>query len=91
VTKFVIGAIGEYDMITTPRMSAMIATRNYLSGWSEENEAEVLNEMLSTTSNDLRLAADIIDEALANEHRAIVGGQEQLSTLGYEPKTIIKI
>ena len=91
VTKFVIGAYGEYDMITTPRMAAMIATRNYLSGWSESDEARVLHEMLSVKTDDLRLAADIIDEALKNEKRAIVGGQEQLSTLGYKPKTIIKI
>ena len=91
VTKFVIGAYGEYDMITTPRMAAMIATRNYLSGWSESDEARVLHEMLSVKTDDLHLAADIIDEALKNEKRAIVGGQEQLSTLGYEPKTIIKI
>ena len=91
VTKFVIGAYGEYDMITTPRMAAMIATRNYLSGWSESDEAKVLCEMLSVKTSDLRLAADIIDEALKNEKRAIVGGQEQLATLGYEPKRIIKI
>ena len=91
VTKFVIGAYGEYDMITTPRMAAMIVTRNYLSGWSENDEARVLQEMLSVKTSDLRLAADIIDEALSNERRAIVGGQEQLSALGYKPKTILKI
>jgi hypothetical protein len=47
--------------------------------------------MLSVKTSDLRLAADIIDEALSDERRAIVGGQEQLATLGYEPKRIIKI
>ena len=91
ITKFVIGAVGEYDVLTTPRVEILMATQNYLNGWSEEDEQKVLSRMLSVTSEDLRLAADIIDEVLSEEKRAIVGGREQLENLGFTPKQIIKI
>ena len=91
VTKFVIGSIGEYDPITTPRTLAMTATQHYLSGWSDEKEQAVIRQMLSVKTEDLYLAADIIDEVMANELRAIVGGREQLDSMGYTPKSVIKI
>jgi hypothetical protein len=47
--------------------------------------------MLSVRTEDLYLAADIIDEVMANELRAIVGGREQLDSMGYTPKSVIKI
>ena len=90
ITKFVIGAIGEYDLLTTPKVATQLATQNYLSGWTEEDEQKVINQMLSTKAPDLKLAADIIDEVMASEKRAIVGGREQLDSLGYTPKDIIK-
>ena len=91
ITKFIIGAIGEYDVLTTPKLSSMITTQHYLSGWSDEKEMEIVRQMLSVTSKDLYVAADIIDEVLRDEKRAIVGGREQLDNLGYNPKSIIKI
>ena len=34
---------------------------------------------------------DIIDEVMKDEKRAIVGGRDQLESLGYTPKKLIKI
>ena len=91
VTKFVIGSIGEYDALMTPRIAAQIATQHYLSGWSDQKEQEVIAQMLSVKTEDLYLAADIIDEVMKDEKRAIVGGRDQLESLGYTPKKLIKI
>ena len=91
ITKFVIGAFGEYDLIVTPRVASAIATADYLGGWTEQDEQKIKRDMLKTTSRDLHTVADIIDEALADARLAIVGSSEHLSSLPEEPKRIIKI
>ena len=91
ITKFIIGAFGEYDMILTPRVASAIATADYLSGWCEQDEKKIRQGMLSTTAKDLHIAADIIDEALSDARLAIVGSAEHLSSLPETPGKIIKI
>ena len=91
ITKFIIGAIGEYDTLITPRTAIAITTADYLSGWSKEDEAEVRADMLNMTADDLLTVADIIDEALADESVIIVGGKEQLDALDEKPGRIITI
>lgn len=91
ITKFIIGAVGEYDIITTPRVLAAISIRNYLNGHSPKDEEKIMKDMLAVTAEDLILAADIIDEVLSNGSIAIVGGSEHLKSLEREPEKIIKI
>jgi Zn-dependent M16 (insulinase) family peptidase len=81
LTKFIIGAIGEYDVLTTPRTSAMLATRSFISGWTAEDEDKVRRDMLTMRTEDLILCADIIDEALSDYSQAVVGGREHLDSL----------
>ena len=91
ITKFIIGAIGEYDTLITPRTATAIATADYLNGWSAEKEAEVRSQMLSMTAEDLLVVADIIDEVLSDAFTVIVGGAEHLDSLSEKPEKIIKI
>ena len=91
ITKFIIGAVGEYDSIITPRTAALICTTDYLSGWSGEEEARVRKQLLSVKCADLARAANIIEGAIQDERIAIVGGSEQLESLNYTPERIIKI
>lgn len=91
ITKFVIGAFGEYDMIMTPRVASAVATADYLGGWTESDEEKLKQDMLASTSADLRTVADIIDEVLSDPRLAIVGSTEHLSNLPTKPNKIIKI
>ena len=91
ITKFIIGAIGEYDTLITPRTATTIATADYFNGWTNEDEAKVRADMLKMTPDDLLTVADIIDEVLSDESIIIVGGQEHLDSLPEKPKRIIKI
>ena len=91
LTKFIIGAIGEYDTLLTPRTEFAIATRDYLNGWSTEDEERIKEDMLSVKRCDLNVAADIIEEILTDASLAIVGGAAQLESLPEKPKEIIKI
>ncbi len=91
ITKFIIGAIGEYDTLITPRTATTIATADYLNGWTAEDEARVRSDMLKMTVSDLSTVADIIDDVLSNESVIIVGGQEHLDSLSEKPERIFKI
>jgi len=91
LTKFIIGAIGEYDILITPRTASALATQNYLTGWTEEKEKKVRTDMLSVTADGLRKAADIIDALLDKASMAIVGSSEHLDSLPEKPSKIITI
>ena len=90
LTKFIIGAIGEYDIITTPKTKAIIATRDCLCGISPDFEEEVRAQMLGMTKDDLIKASDILDEILSSAITVTVGGAEHLSTFSPAPKTVIE-
>ncbi len=91
ITKFIIGAIGEYDFIITPKIAANLITRDYLNGYNAHEEIKIREDMLKMNAEDLILAADIIDEVLHSANTVIVGGPEQLEALDAKPERIIKI
>ena len=91
LTKFIIGAVGEYDILATPRMKFNLATADALSGWSVEKSAEVRNAMLKMTPADLNTVADIIDSALENASMTVVGADEHLNTMKQSVKDVYKI
>ncbi len=78
LVRFIIGAIGEYDLLTTPRSLAAIATRNYLSGWTEEDEAALYRDMLDTSYDDLRRAADMLDDLMRDPAVAVAAEKSML-------------
>lgn len=91
ISKFIIGAIGEYDSIITPRVASVISASDYLNGWSPEDEIRVRQEMLTVGSDDLKLAADIIDDLLSHGSTCVVGGAEHLDAFSEKPEKIIRI
>ncbi len=91
LTKFIIGAVGEFDILTTPRTASVIATTNYLNGWTAADEQKARDMMLSMTAADLNTVADIIDTALGNARTVTVGGREHLDSLPQKPEAVIEI
>lgn len=91
LSKFIIGAVGEYDILTTPRMRFNLATADYLSGWSAQKSEETRAAMLKMTAEDLFTVADIIDRALENSSCVVVGTEEHMKALGEPVKQIFRI
>ena len=91
ITKFIIGAIGEYDTLITPRTAATLSVSDYLSGWTAEDEARVRHDMLCATAKDLFTVADLIDQVISENRIVIVGGAEHIDALEEKPERIIKI
>ncbi len=91
LTKFIVGAIGEYDILITPRTASALAAQNYLTGWTEADEQKVREDMLSVTAEGLVHAADIVDGLLEKASMAIVGSSEHLNSLPEKPMRIITV
>ena len=88
LTKFIIGAFGEYDMLTTPKSEAAQALYDYFTLWSAEDEENLKSGILSLTPDMLIEAADIIEEAMKGAAVCVIGDKPTLASFS-EPLSII--
>lgn len=79
ITKYVVGAIGEYDRLMTPRTLAAQATYDIMTGWSAEKETRLRESMIATCGEDLIAAADLIDRICDTSAECIAASKEALS------------
>ena len=61
LTKFIIGALGEYDVLKTPKTAAALASANLLTDWSEEDEKKLRDGIVNTDSASLLRVASLLD------------------------------
>ncbi len=81
LTKFIIGAYGEYDMLTTPRTEAAQALYDYMTGWTREQEKALTGGILSVTANDLYEAADLIEKAFLAPSVCVIGDKAAITKI----------
>ena len=79
LTKFIIGAMGEYDILTTPRTRGEQAVWDYLNGWTKEDDTALREGMVKTDHDTLVRLADLIDSLCDSASVAVVAGKEQLA------------
>ena len=82
LTKYIIGAVGEYDIIRTPRTSAAQAAADYITGWSAEKDKKLVSDMLLCTPDKLYQVADILDKLENDANFSVVCGRDALDSLG---------
>ena len=91
VTKFVIGAYGEYDVISTPKTMTAIAIADYLTEWTEEKEKKLRHGILTTDADSLRRVADVISGIADSGAVCVVGGAEHLESFDNEFDRILSL
>ena len=79
LTKFIIGAIGEYDVLRTPRSEAAQGLYDLIVGWTPMMEEKLYSDMINTSGEDILRAADIIDEAISRASVAVAADEMTLS------------
>lgn len=79
LTKFIIGAIGEYDILTTPRSAGEQAIWDYLNGWTPDDDRALRRGMVNTDHGTLISIADLIDRVCESGSVSVVAGAEQLA------------
>ena len=81
LTKYIIGSIGEYDILSTPRTRAEQAVYDYMVGWTEQKEEKLISDMLSVDCEKILLAADILEEAIECGSFCITANREVLEKI----------
>ena len=76
--NFIIGAFGDYDVLSTPRSAGSRAGINALRGWTDEMEETFRREILDTDRDDLITASKLLDKASADGGVCIVGPESAL-------------
>lgn len=91
ISGFIIGAIGNADILLTPKILQVLSMKDYLSGDDYEKRKALRAEMLSTSKEDLLASADIIDRLCENAGICVVAGKEKLAECSEMLDSIIEI
>ena len=79
---YIIGTLGDYDSLTTPRTSGNEATGLALSGKTAQDEKRTRESMLAFDKNELLRLADVIDKLMRCSAVCVFGPKEQLEACG---------
>ena len=79
ITGFIIGTVGESDHLITPKLLGVLVLRDYIRGESYEDRAARRLQMINTTHEDIRAAADCIDKVCESAGICIVAGSDKLA------------
>lgn len=78
LTRYIIGTFSGFDRPLSAREKADRSMSAYLSGISYEDIQRERSEIIDTTAEQLRAAADIIDAVCAQNYRCTLGNAKKL-------------
>lgn len=78
--KFIIGAFGDYDAITTPRSLGARTAVNAIRGWTEEMERRFREEIVFATGESILQVAELLDKVAKNSAVCIIGPESALAS-----------
>ncbi len=79
--KYIIGAFGDYDPLSTPRSAGVKAAVNALRGWTDDMERRFRSEMVSTSSEDLLAAARLLERLSEEGGVCVIGPKSALDSM----------
>jgi Zn-dependent M16 (insulinase) family peptidase len=91
IERFIIGAMGEYDPLVTPKNAAAISSWYYLNGVTDEQLASERAALLSSTPDSLLRVADLIEEITDGKSICIVGGKEHLASCEENVENVVTL
>lgn len=91
LTKYIIGAVGEYDILLTPRAAASLATANYLSGRDWRADDTLYRDIIKTDSIALTEIAKLLKSSIENSSFTVVANKEALEKVTKVKNNIVSI
>ena len=79
LSKYIIGAMGEFEPYLSVPLKAGVSTSNYLSGYTEEKFARLRREILATDKNELLNVADVLAELEKTLANILVAPREKIT------------
>lgn len=89
--RYVVGAVGSADTVTTPRTDGSLENINILSGISYEERASYLRQLAELTPQQLYNLADITERSMAESSSCILGDRDALISLGIKSEDIVTV
>ncbi len=80
LTRFIIGAIGRSDNVSTPRLDGSVETQRYLMGLDYEKRLKTRMETLSVTKEILLSLADVLDAAFKDSCYSLAASRGELDS-----------
>ncbi len=84
LTKSIIGVIGQIDNYQLPDAKGYTAMVRYLMGETDEKLQQVRDEVFSTTDNDFKAFADILQQVNEKGLVVVLGSQEAIEQANIE-------
>ncbi len=91
LTKFIIGAYGEYDILKTPRTSAVSATADCLTGWTREDEHKLREGILKTSCDDLLRVVSLLEQLKGSCGIAVAASEGTIDSFENKFDEILKL
>lgn len=76
LTSLIIGAVGNFAPLLTPRLTAELSLARYFAKTTYESEKKILEELIGTTKEDLLRIADQIEKTVGSATLCLVGNAE---------------
>ncbi len=78
MTQFIIGTVSDLDSPRTPSQMGDIAVRNYLTSFTEAEQQQIRDEVLSTNLEDIRSMEAMVEKVLSQNSYCVYGNQEKI-------------
>jgi presequence protease len=78
MTNYIIGAIGNVNLDMEPGMKGITADSMYFMGVTTTDILKQYKEMLTTTVEDIRNYADLLEKVLKQNYHCVIGGEEKI-------------
>jgi len=78
MTKFIIGAISGLDTPLTPQAKGLRSFSAYMQGLTEEIIQKERDELLSTTSEDIKDMSKYIDAFISDDYICVLGNEDEI-------------
>ena len=79
MTNYIIGTIGSMDSLTGPYQKGVIGDNMYFSGTTQDDIQNIRDEVLSTTAEDIRKFADVLEAVVKQNLHCVVGSETKIN------------
>ena len=76
--KYIIGTISRLDTPLTPQMKGERSETNYFAGITQDDIQKERDEILSTTSEDIKALTSLAADVLKNQYICVLGSESKI-------------
>jgi len=80
MTRYIIGTISGLDRPLTPASKGDLAVRRYLQGETKQYVQKIRDEVLATTSSDIKSMSKLVENVIAKKAYCVYGNEDKIKS-----------